>query len=136
MADFAGDGGMIPEQVWDADDIPEKGLYRGRATGSASPLAWAHAEYLKLLRSLAEGSVFDLPPQTVGRYLEDETHSDRVIWRPDMLLDRIASARASTSRPAAPGTVRWSSEPVRAQGRIFPGTKEGLLLHARVRPAA
>ena len=61
---------MIPEQVWDTDDIPERGLYCGRPTGAAMPLAWAHAEYLKLRRSLQDGCVFDLPPQTVKRYVE------------------------------------------------------------------
>ena len=59
MESFAGDGGMIPEQVWDADDIPERGLFRGGPSGSAMPLAWAHAEYLKLRRSLQDGHAFD-----------------------------------------------------------------------------
>ena len=52
---------MIPEQVWDTDDIPERGLFLGRPSGSAMPLAWAHAEYLKLRRSLRDGRVFDTP---------------------------------------------------------------------------
>jgi glucoamylase len=60
--------GLIPEQVWDADDLPEKGLCRGRPTTSACPLVWAHAEYVKLRRSLRDGAVFDLPRQTVRRY--------------------------------------------------------------------
>lgn len=60
---------LISEQVWDADAIPAKGLFPGRPTSSAMPLVWAHAEYLKLLRSLHDGAVFDLPPQTVERYL-------------------------------------------------------------------
>ncbi|GJG86279.1 glucan 1,4-alpha-glucosidase [Gemmatimonadetes bacterium T265] len=70
MARQASDGGLIPEQVWDAPDLPERDLYCGRPAGSAMPLAWAHAEYLKLARSLADGAVFDLPPQPVVRYLE------------------------------------------------------------------
>ena len=69
MERFAGDSGLLPEQVWDAADIPERGLYFGGPTGSAMPLAWAHAEYLKLCRSLHDGKVFDLPAQTVERYL-------------------------------------------------------------------
>ena len=44
---------MLPEQVWDHDDMPEKGMYLGRSAGSAQPLVWAHAEYLKLLRSVS-----------------------------------------------------------------------------------
>jgi len=61
MEAFANDSGMFPEQIWDAPDLPEKGLYRFRATGSAMPLVWAHAEYLKLRRSIEDGRVFDLP---------------------------------------------------------------------------
>ncbi|KAJ8135882.1 hypothetical protein OY671_010905, partial [Metschnikowia pulcherrima] len=44
--------GPLPEQVWDEDDNSEYHLYKGRPTGSAMPLAWAHAEYIKLLRSV------------------------------------------------------------------------------------
>lgn len=68
---IAGDTGLLPEQVWDAADIPSRELFAGRAAGSAMPLVWAHAEYLKLCRSLADGAVFDCPPQTVQRYLVD-----------------------------------------------------------------
>ena len=48
---------MIPEQVWDADPIPERRLYPGRPSGSAMPLAWAHAEYVKLLVSRQTASL-------------------------------------------------------------------------------
>lgn len=36
--------GLMPEQVWDTDAIPVGGLYAGRQSGSAMPLAWAPAE--------------------------------------------------------------------------------------------
>jgi glucoamylase len=58
---FASATGMLPEQVWDAPDLPARGLAHGRSTGSAAPLGWAHAEYVKLCRSLDDGRVFDLP---------------------------------------------------------------------------
>lgn len=70
MAGFANGTGLIPEQVWDAEDIPEREIFRGRPTGSAMPLVWAHAEYIKLLRSIKDGDVFDLPVQTIKRYLQ------------------------------------------------------------------
>ena len=68
MEQFANDGGMLPEQIWDSADIPERELFLGKPSGSAMPLVWAHSEYLKLNRSLSDGSIFDLPPQTVKRY--------------------------------------------------------------------
>jgi glucoamylase len=55
----SGSTGLIPEQVWDGKDLPERGLSNGTGTGSATPLAWAHAEYLRLLRSRQDGVVFD-----------------------------------------------------------------------------
>lgn len=45
------------------------------------PLAWAHTEYLKLLRSLSDGRVFDMPPQPVQRYQVEKIESPWLIWR-------------------------------------------------------
>ncbi len=65
---FAGSTGLLSEQVWDGDDLPAVHLWRGGPTGSARPLAWAHAEYLKLLRSAHDGHVFDRLPEVHDRY--------------------------------------------------------------------
>ena len=59
---------MLPEQVWDYADMPAEGLYFGRSAGSAQPLVWAHAEYVKLLRSVADASVFDRITVVEERY--------------------------------------------------------------------
>jgi glucoamylase len=69
MAKYATDTGLIPEQVWDADDVPKRHLFRGQPTGSVCPLLWAHGEYIKLRRSIRDGRVFDAPRQTFKRYL-------------------------------------------------------------------
>ena len=63
-------GGFLPEQVWDADDMPARELFRGKPSGSAMPLVWAHAEDIKLRRSLADGAVFDMPPLARARYAD------------------------------------------------------------------
>ena len=68
MERFSSFGGMLPEQVWDYADLPSEGMYFGRSAGSAQPLVWAHAEYLKLLRSVADGQVFDRIPVVAERY--------------------------------------------------------------------
>ncbi len=65
---FSSVGGMLPEQVWDHADMPGEGMYEGRSAGSAQPLVWAHAEYLKLLRSVVDGEVFDRVPVVEERY--------------------------------------------------------------------
>jgi glucoamylase len=68
LEQFSSIGGMLPEQVWDYADLPSEGLYFGRSAGSAQPLVWAHAEYIKLLRSVADGLVFDRIPVVAERY--------------------------------------------------------------------
>jgi len=65
---FSSTGGMLPEQIWDYTDIPSKGMYLGRPAGSAQPLVWAHAEYLKLLCSSVDGRVFDRISVVAERY--------------------------------------------------------------------
>ena len=65
MESFANEGGLISEQVWDSPDIPERELHFGRPSGSAMPLVWAHAEYLKLRRSLRRRA--DLRPAATNR---------------------------------------------------------------------
>ncbi|MGH9414333.1 MAG: glycoside hydrolase family 15 protein [Terriglobales bacterium] len=59
---------MLPEQIWDLPDLPRQFLFFGRPSGSAMPLLWAHAEYVRLLRSLSDGVVFDLIPEVADRY--------------------------------------------------------------------
>jgi glucoamylase len=69
---FATSGQMLPEQVWDEPSRPDRGLRLGGPGGSAVPLVWAHAEYLKLLRSARDGTVFDRIDPVYERYCEPE----------------------------------------------------------------
>ncbi len=70
MEGFASEGGMLPEQVWDGPDTTLRGelVKSGDPAGSAMPLVWAHAEYLKLLRSVHDGQVFDRIGPVAERY--------------------------------------------------------------------
>jgi glucoamylase len=110
MEGCASAGGLLPEQVWDADDIPHRELFRGRPSGSAMPLVWAHAEYVKLLRSLRDGAIFDLPPQTVQRYITDDTQPRLRDWRENWWRSRIPAGQLLRVQLAAPGIIRWSSD--------------------------
>src|SRR5690554_1779220 len=68
---FANEGLMLPEQVWDGVGNNETYQYtKGEGTNSATPLAWAHAEYIKLLRSLNDENVWDRYQLVEERYLE------------------------------------------------------------------
>jgi glucoamylase len=93
---------LLPEQVWDADDFPEEHLFCGKPTGSATPLMWAHAEYIKLLRSAHDGSVFDLVPEVRERYLTKSDHRKIEIWKPTRQINAMRAnqlLRFQTEQP-------------------------------------
>ena len=79
MLACASSGGLMPEQVWDTDPIPERGLFPGRPSGSAMPLLWTHAEFIKLLVARREG-------------------------RP---VERLACVADRYAAPRAPNASRW-----------------------------
>jgi glucoamylase len=83
LENFASRGGMLPEQVWDQPNLPHAGMLFGQSAGSAMPLMWAHAEYIKLLRSVNDGAVFDLIPVVYDRYVRRHApvRSDLRIWK-------------------------------------------------------
>ncbi len=66
---FANEGLLIPEQVWDGVGTQSVHDYaRGEGTDSATPLAWSHAEYVKLLRSVSDGQVWDTYAPVKARF--------------------------------------------------------------------
>jgi glucoamylase len=108
---FASATGLLPEQVWDEPDKPEKYMFLGRPTGSAMPLMWAHAEYIKLLRSASDGRVFDLIPDVAHRYLGDRKSCQSFeIWKPNRQV-RVVK-RGYTLRVQIPASFRlhWTGD--------------------------
>ncbi len=66
---FANDGYMIPEQIWDGVGNNDTYHYRiGQGTNSATPLAWSHAEYIKLLRSYSDQKIWDTNESTIKHF--------------------------------------------------------------------
>ena len=121
MARMTGPGGLIPEQVWDSEAIPAYNLFPGKPSGSAMPLIWAHAEYLKLLAAQADGSSSDALPVVEERYKGVRPTAANWHWCDDMPFDRMPSGRGlSIERPqpfevtcslGQPGEQKRSSTP-------------------------
>jgi glucoamylase len=105
----AGSGGLLPEQVWDQDDVAEHELKRGGPSGSAMPLVWAHSEHIKLLRSLREGAVFDMPPQGVRRYIEGKSASRLRTWRFNNKIRSMPAGKTLRVELLAAATVHWTT---------------------------
>ncbi|SDA53695.1 glucan 1,4-alpha-glucosidase [Mesorhizobium qingshengii] len=106
----AGLGGLLPEQVWDGADLTERELLHGHPSGSAMPLVWAHSEHIKLLRSLRDGTVFDMPPQGVKRYIEDGTVSPFRTWRFNHKIRTLPVGKTLRIELLAAATVHWSTD--------------------------
>jgi glucoamylase len=67
MAGFANDGMMIPEQVWDL----KTGAFRfGAGTGSATPLAWSMAQFIRLAMNIKHGRNLETPKVVLDRYAQ------------------------------------------------------------------
>jgi glucoamylase len=108
MEALAGESGLLPEQVWDSADIPDRELAIGHPSGSAMPLVWAHAEYVKLRRSLRDGEIFDRPPQTVERYIVNKITSSLAVWRFNHKVRTMSPGRTLRIETLAPAVVHWS----------------------------
>jgi glucoamylase len=106
----ANEGGLIPEQIWDGEDIPGRELFFGRPSGSAMPLVWAHAEYVVLLRSLRDNKVFGMPPQTVQRYQVEKRGSLHSLWRFNHKVRTMIAGRTLRIEVLQPAVVHWSTD--------------------------
>jgi glucoamylase len=82
MEQFSNGTGLLPEQIWDSDDLRDAHMRRGAPTGSANPLLWAHSEYLRLLRSFHDRKVFDLIPEVAERYRGRPLRTTIEFWQP------------------------------------------------------
>jgi GH15 family glucan-1,4-alpha-glucosidase len=61
MQKMANDGGMLAEQIWDRPDSARPWLKFGQGTGSATPLAWTNAQFVRLAIAVKEGKLPELP---------------------------------------------------------------------------
>jgi len=100
----------LPEQIWDQPSIPEKLLWFGRPTSAAVPLAWAHAEYIKLARSLNDGRVFDWIKPVRARYAaEPRPNATLEMWSTNRKLAAIARGRTLRIISGEPFEVTWTA---------------------------
>ncbi len=107
---FANPMGLIPEQVWDEPgDLNGKDRL-GMPTGSAMPLMWAHSEYLKLLRSVRDGQVFDRIAAVAERYVEHHDHpSPLEIWKPNRRVRTLSRGTRLRVQAPEPFILHWTT---------------------------
>jgi glucoamylase len=107
---FANQGGMISEQLWDAEDWQNGNMKRGSATGAAMPLCWSHAEYISLVRSRHDGICFDRVEPAFQRYVVNPVQSRHEIWSLRHHLQRVSRGKILRIILAAEATIVWSTD--------------------------
>ena len=75
MMAFANEGLMIPEQVWDRSQSPRPELRFGEGTGSATPLAWSMAQFIRLAMNVSSGQNLETPRIVAARYVRNREAS-------------------------------------------------------------
>lgn len=107
MCAMAGRCGLIPEQIWDAKPIPERFLYPGKPTGSAMPLVWAHAEFIKLAMSCGLRRPCDRPQAVWERYGGKRPEPAHVLWMPRFPVAELDAGKRLYVCLLAPARVHF-----------------------------
>jgi glucoamylase len=111
MEQLAGPERLLPEQSWDKESIPERDLWPGGPTGSPRPLLWAHAEYVKLLRSRLDGEIFERVPAVVERYRRGRPRDlVPLVWTFRRQPASLLPGRIWRILAPRPFRLRWSSD--------------------------
>jgi glucoamylase len=108
---FSGGIGLIPEQIWDAPDQPSRHFVFGRKTGAAVPLLWAHAEYVKLRRSAADGKSYDLIEAAYDRYVRGHPKRRAIeVWKLNRQVPGVAIGTLLRILANRPFMLHWTSD--------------------------
>ena len=108
---FSGGIGLIPEQIWDAPDLPSRHFLFGRKTGAAMPLLWAHAEYVKLRHSLVDGKSCDVIEPAYDRYVRGHReHRPIEVWKFNRQVPMIAVGTRLRIQATSPFLLHWTSD--------------------------
>src|SRR2546430_2404493 len=120
MEDFANEGGMLTEQLWDGPDLSHKGrihsgesgthMKPGCPTGAAMTLCWSHAEYVALVRSRHDGVCFDRVDPAFERYVLNPAQSRYEIWTVRHPLRLAPPGKILRIIVAAEATIVWSTD--------------------------
>lgn len=125
MEAAAGPERILPEQVWDGPDLPDRGLFTGQATGSAAPLGWAHAEYLKLLVAFATARLPDVVDLVQERYAVRPPVDPPLVWSDGHRFSRVPQGRSVRVQMEDQGNVVWTADGG-GSSWVAPGQDTGL----------
>jgi hypothetical protein len=108
--------GLIPEQAWENPDLPPSpfgtppeeasiGLANGKPAGSASPLTWSAAQYVRLVRDLAAGRLLERPANTVRRYVTNRQQATTLTVTEPGDRTAVSGSPVTVAGTTAPGNT-------------------------------
>ena len=104
-------GGLLPEQVWESAAIPDKALFPGRPSGSAMPLLWSHAEFLKLLIASADRRPLELLRSVEAHFQDVEQCRPGVRhWRTDVPCPKLEENTTLAVEDTRPFMLHWGTD--------------------------
>jgi glucoamylase len=114
MVCMTGRGGLMPEQVWDSDPIPQRFLYPGKPSGSAMPLVWTHSAFLQLYVARARGKPMEFLKSVNQRYHQRQPQAATWHWRAEVPFAALPQGRALVIEDRVPfmlhfGLDDWSN---------------------------
>ncbi len=110
MEGFAARGRMLPEQIWDEPAMPGSRMRPGCPTDSAMPLLWAHAEYIRLLRSARDEAVFDRIDAVARRYSSGKARKKLEIWKFRRQPRRVPAGGTLRIQRPSPFLLHWTQD--------------------------
>ena len=99
------------------------------------PLVWAHGEFVKLLRSLADRRVFDMSPQTMRRHLGKKRTARCRPWREDCPAANVLAGQTLRLDLPDESIVRYTRDNWETQAEIAT-SDTGLRLHVAELPTS
>ena len=110
MERFASSTKLLPEQVWALPDLPNAHMVLGRPTGGVMPLCWAHAEYIKLVRSVTDGQVFDIIPEVADRYRNPRKAPPLEVWKFNRQVRSVPAGGTLRIQANSPFRLHWTCD--------------------------
>jgi glucan 1,4-alpha-glucosidase len=108
--------GLIPEQVWELADLATSplgtdptiasiGFRNGGPAGSASPLTWSDAQYVRLMRDLSAGKVIEQPAAVANRYVAQHQGQTSLSVTQPADNSSVAGSPVTVAGTAVPGNT-------------------------------
>jgi glucan 1,4-alpha-glucosidase len=108
--------GLVPEQVWDAPNVPKSpygtdptvasiGFTNGKPVGSTSPLTWGSASLVRLVADLGAGRSLETPGLTTDRYVTHHQGATTLTVATPADQSAVSTATVPVSGTAAPGAT-------------------------------